>query len=378
MYSQEEIRKLGFEAIEARMNEIKAEMEADDADITALTDEVDNLEARKNELKDAADKKKELRSRVAKGLGVTVRHLTEEEKAPAGIDSKEYRNAWLKNIRGDKLSDAEKRVLVTGITGTTPGEGTDVTAQSLLVPTEIVGNIWNLIEEQHPILGDATVYRTGVVIEVLVHTASSGASIVAENASPDEESNTFAKKTLAGKDFAKYIDLSYAMERMSIDALQSYLQNEIGQQMGYKMATDAILTIEESVETTAVEGYSYANVCAAFGALKRVKNVVIYGTRADIYTNIIGMVDDNGRPIFQADPTGKAIGTVLGAPVKVEDAVTEGFLIGDPKRFVYNMVQDIMIESDRDIKKHVTTYSGYARGEGVLVDTESFVVLKGE
>ena len=378
MYSQEEIRKLGFEAIEARMNEIKTEMEADDADITALTEEVDNLEARKNELKDAADKKKELRSRVAKGLGVTVRHLTEEEKAPAGIDSKEYRNAWLKTIRGDELSDAEKRVLVTGITGTTPGTGTDVTSQSLLVPTEILNNIWSLITEQHPILNDVTVYRTGVVIEVLIHTASSGASIVAENAAPNEESNTFTKKTLAGKDFAKYIDLSYAMERMSIDALQSYLQNEIGQQMGYKMAADAVLTIEGSITNTVVEGYTYANVCAAFGALKRVQNVVVYGTRSDIYTNLIGMTDDNGRPIFQADPTGKAIGFVLGAPVKVEDAVTEGFLIGDPKRFVYNMVQDIMIESDRDIKKHVTTYSGYARGEGALVDTESFVILKGE
>lgn len=378
MYSQEEIRKLGFEAIEARMNEIKTEMEADDADITALTEEVDNLEARKNELKDAADKKKELRSRVAKGLGVTVRHLTEEEKAPAGIDSKEYRNAWLKTIRGDELSDAEKRVLVTGITGTTPGTGTDVTSQSLLVPTEILNNIWSLITEQHPILNDVTVYRTGVVIEVLIHTASSGASIVAENAAPNEESNTFTKKTLAGKDFAKYIDLSYAMERMSIDALQSYLQNEIGQQMGYKMAADAVLTIEGSITNTAVQGYTYAKVCEAFGALKRVQNVVVYGTRSDIYTNLIGMTDDNGRPIFQADPTGKAIGFVLGAPVKVEDAVTEGFLIGDPKRFVYNMVQDIMIESDRDIKKHVTTYSGYARGEGALVDTESFIVLKGE
>ena len=50
-------------------------------------------------------------------------------------------------------------------------------------------------------------------------------------------------------------------------------------------------------------------------------------------------------------------------------------LIGDPKKVVYNMVQDIMIESDRDIKKHVTTYSGYARGQGALIDGAAFAQL---
>ncbi len=33
---------------------------------------------------------------------------------------------------------------------------------------------------------------------------------------------------------------------------------------------------------------------------------------------------------------------------------------------------DIKIETDRDIKKHVITHSGYARGEGALVDDKGF------
>lgn len=41
----------------------------------------------------------------------------------------------------------------------------------------------------------------------------------------------------------------------------------------------------------------------------------------------------------------------------------------------YNMVQDILIESDKDIKKHVTTYSGYARGSGALIDPDAFAQL---
>ena len=34
-----------------------------------------------------------------------------------------------------------------------------------------------------------------------------------------------------------------------------------------------------------------------------------------------------------------------------------------------------MIEQDKDIKKHVYTYSGYARGEGALIDDLAFAEL---
>ena len=50
-------------------------------------------------------------------------------------------------------------------------------------------------------------------------------------------------------------------------------------------------------------------------------------------------------------------------------------LIGDGSKVVYNMVQDIMIENDRDIKKHVVTYSGYARGSGALIDPLAFAQM---
>jgi hypothetical protein len=34
-----------------------------------------------------------------------------------------------------------------------------------------------------------------------------------------------------------------------------------------------------------------------------------------------------------------------------------------------------MIESDKDIKRHVYIYSGYARAEGALVDPQAFSKL---
>ena len=83
-----------------------------------------------------------------------------------------------------------------------------------------------------------------------------------------------------------------------------------------------------------------------------------------------------GRPIFQPSAQAGQEGVILGAQIKVEDSVDDNVvLVGDARRVVYNMIQDIMIESDKDIKKHVTTYSGYARGSGALIDPDSFAQL---
>ena len=39
------------------------------------------------------------------------------------------------------------------------------------------------------------------------------------------------------------------------------------------------------------------------------------------------------------------------------------------------MIQDVMVETDKDIKAHKYIYSGYARGEGSLVDDKAFTQL---
>ena len=69
-------------------------------------------------------------------------------------------------------------------------------------------------------------------------------------------------------------------------------------------------------------------------------------------------------------------GALFGAQIKTEDAVADGtILVGDGKKFVFNMIQDIMVESAKDIKKHVVTHSGYARGQGELIDGKAFAQL---
>lgn len=369
-----DIKDMTMEDIEKRYEEINAEMDKPEADIEALTEEVRNLKERKTELEKAAEKRRKLKEDVSKN-GETVRRFAdpEERKETPGVDSKEYRNAFLKNLLGMDMSREERAAFVH----TTQNTGN-------VLPTTMLNQIWDLVSKQHSIMGDITIYRTGTILEVVKHTAiaQGAAKTVAENTANDDEQNTFVKVTLSGKDFSKHVDISYAMQRMSIDALEQYLVSEISRSMGDAMADDVItqigtdMTSGNKIESAAENAITFKELATAFGILKRVGAVSVYATRSTIYNYLVGMVDTTGRPIFQPSAQAGQEGVILGAQIKVEDSIADNvILIGDGKKLVYNMVQDIMIESDKDIKKHVTTYSGYARGEGALIDPDAFVQL---
>ena len=170
---------------------------------------------------------------------------------------------------------------------------------------------------------------------------------------------------------------------MSLDAFETYITQELADRIASALASDIVtnaivakVATGNKVTSKAAGKLSYDECAAAFGLVKRAAGLTVYANRKFVYTYLVGMVDTTGRPIYQPNAQNGAEGVFIGAQVKIEDSVGDGvMLIGDPKRVAYNMVQDVMIETDRDIKKHVTTYAGYARGEGALVDPESFAVV---
>lgn len=373
---------MNIEQINARLAEIRSLIDDPNADIAALTQEANSLLEQRNNLLRAEEQRQSLRNLVADGAGTQVRDMRglgvnqpTQPAQPMGADSAEYRRAFLLNLagRGDEMTREERAAFVHTTANT-----------SAPLPTTMVNNIWDLISTQHSIMGDITVYRTGTILEVVKHTTivQGAAKNVAENAANDDEQNTFVKVTLSGKDFSKHIEISYAMDKMSIDALESYLVQEISNGLGAAMAADVVSTIEAGMAsankaTSAAAGtVAYKDVATLFGLLARVGAVSVYATRKTIYTYLVGMVDTTGRPVFQPSAQAGQEGVILGAQIKIEDAVADGkILVGDGKKVIYNMIQDVLIETDRDIKNHKVIHSGYARGEGALVDDKAFAEL---
>lgn len=388
---RERIASMTMDEVAARISEINTEVEAfrsaepsdeNIATIEARTAELEELNARKDALTEIQERQaaaEKINNGEARGI-TEVETRTGETAMPQIYDnsSAEYRSAFFKNLQEvpmDEWTEAERTAFVHTTSNT-----------SAVLPTTTLNQIWSLIEEQHPIVADVTTYRYNTIMEIVKHTAiaAGDAGTVNENAAPaNDEQNTFVKVTLSGKDFAKDVEISYALAKMSIDGLESYLIKEIGDRLGAAIAADIVSQIgtdfdstHNAVTSAAVGELEWDEIVQAFGALKRAGAVTVYATRASIYNYLVSMTDTTGRPLFQPSMQEGVEGMLLGAKVKVEDAVADKvFWIGDPKKFVENFVQDVMIESDKDIKRHVYIYSGYARAEGALVDPAAFAKL---
>ena len=117
-----ELREMSIEELEARKAAIAEEVEAPEADLDALEEEIrgikDELEARKAE----EAKRAEIRSAVAMGEGTVVEIIQKEETKMTNAEvrnSKEYIDAYAEYIKSE--NDAECRALLTeNVSGTVP------------------------------------------------------------------------------------------------------------------------------------------------------------------------------------------------------------------------------------------------------------------
>jgi HK97 family phage major capsid protein len=201
-----------------------------------------------------------------------------------------------------------------------------------------------------------------------------------EGAASKELQINFEDVNLAGKDYTANVKLSYRMQRMAIPAFEDYLVSQIAARLGAKLAqsivTNLLNTCITPNEGQGVEVIDYATLCAAFGDLKRTDKVVVYANRRTFFKYLVSMVDKQGRPIFQNSINAGAAGTLLGAEIKIEEAVDGGsLLIGDPSKYIQNVVSPIIIETGKDLDNHVVTYSGYTCQEGILTDEAAFCYL---
>ena len=363
-----------IDEINTRLAAIQNEIDGATGDaLTALEQEVESLQAERQQILDEAQRRQQMRDNIAAGniTGTIIEPNKEDNKMENRtftLESEEYRSAFLKNLRGEDMTDIEKRAFSFLTANTTAP-----------LPTVMQNRIIDLIGEAHPIVADVYRMDSGSAITIPVAKAvAADAGKTAEGAASNELQITFNNVNLSGEDFTANVKMSYKMAHMAIPAFETYLIAQIAERLGAKLAVGIVAKIKEvmaaanKVET----GVNYANLCAGFGELKRVGQVVVYGTRKGVFNKLVSMVDQNKRPIFQQSINEAAAGRLLGADIKFEDAVGDNeLLIGDPKKFLQNVVAPVIIESAKDLDTHMITYSGYTCQEGTLTDDKAFALV---
>ncbi len=347
----------------------------------ALADEVKNLDATFEAEKEATAELNMLKDQSVKTIEnlakIEDNKIAEKENTEMNTSAL-YKQAFFNTLLGKELTPEQKNAFVhtTGLPN----------AKSLPIPTETLNEIWSLVAEEHAITKDIRKIYSNAVIDIPVHSAIAAgeAAVVSEGVANTDEQNTFTTVTLAGKDFSKTVDISYAALSMTIEAFEAYLKQEIADGISNALADDVFTQIDtdianaNKIETASVGTMTYADIAGAFAKLKGVTNnkVVVYATRATVYNLLATLEDTEGHLIYQPNANSEINGFLLGAAVKFDDSVAANRLyIGDASKVTYNVVQDIMVEQDRNIKTHVVTYSGYARMQGALVIPTAFARL---
>jgi len=348
----DEIKTMTMEEVEARLSEI--DPEAEGADLEALSAELDALEARKKEIIATAEtRKKELDAVAEEEITepIVKETIEMEERKVFGPETKEYREAFYAML-GDYATEEQRAIVVDS---TAPGDG-----DAIAIPKTLDDKIWDNIHTAHPILDDIAVVRSGVAMEVTKHTAIAARTTkkLDSAATPAEEANTFVKVVLYGYDYEKYVELTYAEARMSQGALEDYLAEEISAELGEALAKDVfaqVLADATAAQKVTATSDLFDDIKAAMALATGAARPVIYAP-ATSYYNIVGAIK-SGSPFN--------IGQTLGCEVKLDNAATSVTIL-DPKRFVLNVVQDVIIESDKDVKNHKVVVSGYMRAQGTL------------
>ena len=365
-----------IDEINERLAAIEGELETATGEaLTALETEVNDLTAERQQIMDDVQTRQQLRQNIAAG-NIPVEIIEERKEEDPKMDnitvftpaSEEYRSAFLRHLRGEAMSEVEQRAFTFLTTNTTAP-----------LPEVMQNRIIDLIGEAHPIVADVYTMHSNTAITIPVaKSIDADAGKTDEGAASKELQLTFTNVDLSGDDYTANVTMSYKMRNMALPAFEDFLVAKIAERLGSVIAASIVANIKAGIAAAnkVSSGVNYANICAGFGELKRVGTVIVYGTRKGVYNKLVGMVDSQKRPIFQQPITASAAGAILGAVIKFDDAIGDDeLLIGDPSKYLQNVVAPVTIESDKDLKNHTFVYSGYTCQQGTLTDDKAFALV---
>lgn len=229
-----EIKEMQIADVEERLAQIEVELSDETADVEALSREVDDLQARRDAIKQEAAEKRELMEKVAT-MQAPVIEERKEEKVMENMEirnTKAYIDAYANYLKTGK--DEEVRALLTDNTtnGTIP------------VPTFVYGIVAKRLEESEILRRVRRMEARGNV-KVGFEISAPAAAAHTEGGDPvDEEALTLGIVNLIPKTYKKWVQVSdEALDSMSGEAYLTYIYEEV---------TRGIIKAEENAVVAAI------------------------------------------------------------------------------------------------------------------------------
>ena len=392
---------MNLKEIEARIAEIKAELETRGAELTveqsnALVTEAEQLAEQRKALVEAAEKRQATLAGIAAG---TTEQPAKVVRTFAGADGEAeqdkyatmaYRKAFKEYVTRGTAIPAEYRTDANTKTTDIGAALPTTVLEQIVSKLENVGNIVALVTK--------TAYKGGVSIPV--QSVKPVATWVAEGAGSDKQKYTGGVNiTFAYHKLRCAVSVSLEVDTMSIAAFEALLINNIVEAMTKALEAAIIngngsgqptgIMAAEPVETVEVGELNYAALCEAEAAVPEAYEAnAKWVMSKKTFMGFVGMVDTTGQPIARVNygVGGRPERYLLGREVvctehlpnfAAAETVGKKFAaIFDFANYVLNTNYAIGVKKYEDNDTDDMVTKGIMLADGKVVDANGLVHLK--
>lgn len=366
-----EIRSRKVELRGVLETDAKADLDAIEKELRELDEEYTNLEKRKA---------------VIEGIGAGTVPVNEvpnpiNNRSADNFDQdKEYRSAWLKHVRGLDLTENEQRALTT------------VTSSAgAVIPTVTQNKIIEKVNQYCPLLDKIDLLRVPGGVKVPAEGTTADAAVHTEGATITADGDTLSSVTLSAYEVTKLVTISKSVEKMAIDAFESWLVNKIARKIAEKIGKLIIFgtgTNEaqginaitwgatNSVTVGKTASLSAANVQGAVALLNGGydNGAEWLMSKSTFFTDFHPLMNNSKDNIVTED---NGVYRVMGYPVNFDDRMTahEAILGNLYRGYLGNMPEDVTITSQFVTRENAYDFLGCAMFDGKVQATEAFVKI---
>lgn len=335
-----EIKEMRHADIEERLSAIQTELADENADVEALSAEVDALLERDNALKAEAEEKRSAMEKVAKMNAEVIEEKEQEKEINMETRKAELIDALAEYIKG--TATPEQRALLT----------TNATGGTVKVSDIVDDYIWTDWEKSSILSRIRKVYVKGNY-SVGYEASATGATkhIEGDNSTlPTEEVLTLNYIQFVAQYFKKWITVSDSVLALKGEAFMRYLMDEFGHQLAMALENAVVAEISASSLTAAVTNpIDNTAAMAGFAALsdEATNPVVIlsktnYAAIMNERTTAGSKIDDpfNGMEVlFNSTVTGMLVGDLDGVVANFPEGEDFKFIIDDKSLAEKDMVK---------------------------------------
>jgi len=296
------------------------------------------------------------------------------------IESAEYRNAFLNKLRGIELNEAEKRAFTTA-----------VGSAEAVIPTVTQNRIVEVIKQQAPLLAEINLLNVPDGVRIPVEDVVSAAIVHTENATITASGDTLKYVDLFGYEITKLLQISKSVMKMSVEAFETWLANNLGKSLASKITSliisgsgtgeaegiDTITWDATNSVTVALAGsLTNANVTTLIGLLSGGydANGKFLMSKKTLFNDFMPLKDASKNDLVTREGSNYFI---YGYPVMLDERITlHEAILGDFMAGYYgNMPEDMNVTTAFDIDTNSYKYLGAGMFDGKPALSTAFVKL---